>query len=128
MIRTVLMLCRVFVVAMLALAQTLSSAAAGNCLLSKNEGFQLTSDTVHWSFKIPAGTECLQGLRGGSMLIDRVNVVEAPSAGNLAISGPGFIYKAPATGSSDRFRIQILGENHRMRGTSEVVVDVDIRR
>ena len=126
--RMVLMLRRGFVAVVLALAHTPSPTLAGNCLLSKSEGFQLTSDTVHWSFVIPAGTECLQGLRGGSMLIDRVNVVEAPSVGSLAISGSGFIYKAPVTASSDRFKLQILGENHRMRGTSEVVIDVDIRR
>jgi hypothetical protein len=124
MIRKVAMLPAVTVVALL---QVTSPASAGNCL-SRTEGFELVSDTVHWTFVIPAGSECLQGLRGKSMLIDKVNVVEAPSAGSLVISGPGFIYKAPAKESSDHFRLQILGENHRMRGTSEVVIDVNIRR
>jgi hypothetical protein len=128
MIRMVLMFGRVIPAAILAaLLQVPGPALAGNCLL-KTEGFQLTSDTVHWEFVIPTGSECLQGLRGKSMLIEQVNVVEAPSSGRLAISGSGFIYKAPANESSDHFKLQILGENRRMRGTSEVVVDVSVRR
>jgi hypothetical protein len=124
MIRKVVMLPAVTVVAWL---QITSPALAGNCL-SRTEGFQLISDTVHWQFAIPAGSDCLQGLRGKSMLIDEVKVVEAPTSGSLAISGSGFIYKAPATESNDHFKLRILGENHRMRGTSDVAVDVVIRR
>lgn len=115
------------VVILVALFQVSRPALAGNCLV-KTEAFQLVSDTVHWEFVIPAGSECLQGLRGKSMLIDAVKVVEAPSSGNLAISGSGFIYKAPAKESDDHFKLQILGENRRMRGSSEVVVDVSVRR
>jgi hypothetical protein len=128
MVRVVLMLSRkVAVVILAALLQPSGPALAGNCL-SKTEAFQLISDTVHWEFVIPTGSQCLQGLRGRSMLIDAVKVVEAPASGSLAISGSGFIYKAPPNESSDHFRLQILGENHRMRGTSEVVIDVSIRR
>ena|SRR5579864_4388163 len=127
MSRMVLMLCRVSVVAVAAFVLVSGPALAGSCL-SKTEAFQLNSDTVHWEFVIPAGLECLQGLRGKSMLIDAVKVVEAPSSGNLAISGSGFIYKAPANPSDDHFKLQILGENRRMRGSSEVVVDVSVRR
>jgi len=114
------------IVILAALLHVSGPALAGNCL-SKAEAFQLTSDTVHWQFMISSGSECLQGLRGGSMLIDSVKVVEAPSSGNLAISGSGFIYKAPANPSDDHFKLQILGENRRMRGSSEVVVDVSVR-
>lgn len=124
MSRKVAMLPAVTVVALL---QVTSPASAGNCL-SRAEGFQLTSDSVHWVFAMLAGSECLQGLRGRSMLIEEVKVIESPSAGSLAISGSGFIYKAPAAESTDHFKLRISGENRRMRGTSEIVVDVSVRR
>lgn len=113
-------------VAILAFLQIAGPAWAGNCM-SKAEGFQLTSDAVHWIFAIHAGSECLQGLRGRSMLIEQVQVLEPPSAGTLAISGPAFIYRAPDVQSSDRFKLRISGENNRMHGTSEVVVDISVR-
>jgi hypothetical protein len=37
--------------------------------LWKPDGFELNSDAVHWSFAIRSGSECLQGLRGKTMLI-----------------------------------------------------------
>jgi hypothetical protein len=118
---------KVFASVAVALVGFSQPASAGNCL-SKLDGFELNSDTVYWSFAIRSGSECLQGLRGRSMLIDEVKVVEPPSAGgSLIISGPAFIYRAPATASSDRFKLQISGENKRMRGTSEILVEVLIR-
>ena len=114
-------------VAIVALLLISRPAWAGNCL-SRAEGFQLTSDAVHWAFAIHTGSECLQGLRGNSMLIDEVKVVEPPSAGSLTISGPGFIYRAPAGEVNDHFKLRISGENNRMRGTSEVVVDISVRQ
>lgn len=126
MSRMVLMLCRASVLAAAAFVQLSDPALAGNCL-TKTEAFQLSSDTVHWDFVIPTGSECLQGLRGKSMLIDQVKVVEAPSSGTLVISGWGFVYKAPANESDDHFKLQILGENRRIHGSSEVIVDVSVR-
>lgn len=112
--------------AALVLCQATIPASAGNCL-SRNEGFELISDTVHWAFSIRGGTDCLQGLRGRAMLINEVKIIEPPAAGTLTIAGPAFFYRAPANGSSDRFKLQVAGENNRMRGTSVIVVDVSIR-
>lgn len=61
------------------------------------------------------------------MLIEEVKVLESPSAGTLAISGPAFVYRAPAVQSSDRFKLRISGEKNRMHGTSDVVVDISVR-
>jgi hypothetical protein len=62
------------------------------------------------------------------MLIDQVKIIEPPKAGSLRISGPAFRYTAPSTaGSLDSFRLEILGENHRVRGMSVIVVGVEIR-
>lgn len=112
--------------AILVLCQATTLASAGSCL-SRNEGFDLNSDTVHWAFSIRGGTDCLQGLRGKTMLIHEVKIVEPPAAGTLTITGSAFFYRAPASGSSDRFRIQVAGENNRLRGTSVIVVDVSIK-
>ena len=108
------------------LCQATTSALAGSCL-SRTEGFDLSSDTVHWAFTIRGETDCLQGLRGKSMLIHEVKIVEPPAAGTLTITGSAFSYRAPASGSSDRFRVQVAGENNRLRGTSVIVVDVSIK-
>jgi hypothetical protein len=62
---------KVFASVAVALVGFSQPASAGNCL-SKFDGFELNSDTVHWSFAIRSGSECLQGLRGKSMLIDEV--------------------------------------------------------
>jgi hypothetical protein len=118
--------CKVFAIAAMALVPFSRPASAGNCL-SKFDGFELNSDTVHWSFVIRSGSECLQGLRGKTMLIDEVKVLEPPSAGSVTISGPAFLYRAPATESNDSFRLQVSGQNHRMSGTSVIVVEVLVR-
>ena len=115
-----------FAIAALALVQFSPAASAGDCM-SKLDDFQLSSDTVHWSFAIGSGSECLQGLRGKSMLIDEVKVIEPPSAGSVTISGPAFHYRAPATESNDSFRLQVSGQNNRMRGTSVIIVEVLVR-
>ena len=117
---------KVFAIAAMALVQFSLPASARTCLW-KPDGFELNSDTVHWSFAIRSGSECLQGLRGKTMLIDEVKVLEPPSAGILTISGPAFSYQAPAMGSNDGFRLQVSGQNHRVRGTSVIVVEVLVR-
>jgi len=114
---------KVFAIAAMALVQFSLPASARTCLW-KPDGFELNSDTVHWSFAIRSGSECLQGLRGKTMLIDEVKILEPPSAGSLTISGSAFHYRAPATKSDDRFRLEVSGQNHRMQGTSVIIVEV----
>ena len=108
------------------LVQFSQPASARYCLSNIGE-FQLNSDTVHWSFAIRPSAECLQGLRHRAMLIDEVKILDPPTAGSLTISGPAFLYKAPAPGSSDRFRLQVSGQNRRIGGTSVIIVEVLIR-
>jgi hypothetical protein len=117
---------KVFAVAAVALVQLSQAASAANCL-SNIGSFELSSDTVHWSFAIRSSSECLQGLRHRAMLIDEVKVLDPPTAGSLTISGSAFLYKAPATGSSDRFRLQVSGQNRRIRGASVIIVEVSVR-
>jgi len=117
---------RIIVAVMLAIALLSKPASAGTCL-SRAEGFELNSDTVHWTFTIRAGSDCLQGLRASTMLIDEVKILDQPIGGNLTISGPAFIYRAPPTASGDRFRIQVIGQNRRIRGTSTIIVEILVR-
>ncbi|MCK1740383.1 hypothetical protein IVA80_05760 [Bradyrhizobium sp. 139] len=102
------------------------AAAAGECV-SRPERFVLHSDTVYWTVSIPSGTECLQGLRGKTQLLDEVKLVEAPSAGIVTIAGPSFRYQGPLGPGTDRFRIAVSGENRRQRGSSVIIVDVTVR-
>jgi hypothetical protein len=100
--------------------------AAGECI-RRPEGFQLRSDTVNWEITIGVGSECLQGLRGRTMLIDAVKIVEMPKAGKVTISGPSFRYAAPLQATSDSFKLEVTGEDHRIRGASIIRVDVAAR-
>ena len=102
------------------------AATAGECAL-RPERFGLLSDTVCWVVSIPAGTECLQGLRGRTQLLDEVKLVEAPSAGHVTIVGPSFRYQAASRPGTDRFRIAVSGENRRQRGSSVIAVEVTVR-
>jgi hypothetical protein len=115
--------CKVFAIAAMALVQFSQPASARICL-SQFDGFQLSSDTVHWIFAIRSGSECLQGLRGKTMVIDEVKILEPPSAGSLTISGSAFHYRAPATESNDRFRLEVSGQNLRVHGTSVINIEV----
>jgi hypothetical protein len=101
------------------------SASAGECT-SRPQRFDLASDTVYWTFSIQAGTECLQGLRGKTQLLEEVKVVEPPTAGVVSISGPSFRYQAPPVAGSDQFKIGLSGENRRQHGSSVIVVEVTI--
>ena len=102
------------------------AATAGECV-SRPERFVLLSDTVYWTVSIPSGTECLQGLRGRTQLLDEVKLVEAPSAGIVTIAGPSFRYQAPTSPGTDRFRIAVSGENRKQRGSSVITVEVIVR-
>lgn len=100
------------------------AAEASECI-SHPMRFDLTSDTVHWSFEIRSGGECLQGLRGKTMLLDEVKLVKAPSAGVVTIAGPSFRYAASlGAPTSDTFTLEVSGENRRQRGSSVIIVDV----
>jgi hypothetical protein len=61
------------------------------------------------------------------MLLDEVKLAEPPSAGVVTNSGPSFRYQAPSTPTNDRFKITVAGENLRQRGTSVIVVDVNVK-
>jgi hypothetical protein len=102
------------------------AATAGECV-SRPDRFVLLSDTVYWIVSIQSGTECLQGLRGKTQLLDEVKLVEAPTAGNVTIAGPSFRYQAPPAPGTDRFRISVSGENRRQRGSSIIIVEVTVR-
>ena len=101
-------------------------ASAGECI-RRPDRFELRSDTAHWSITIGVSGECLQGLRGRAMLLDSVTLVEPPKTGFVTISGPSFRYRAPATAGSDSFKLEVSGEDRRIRGKSIIQVEVVAR-
>jgi hypothetical protein len=101
-------------------------ASAGECI-RRPDRFELRSDTAYWTITIGVGGECLQGLRGRAMLLDSVRVVEPPKTGLITISGPSFRYSAPATPGSDSFKLEVSGEDRRIRGKSIIQVEVVAR-
>jgi hypothetical protein len=102
------------------------SASAGNCL-SRPESFVLQSDIVEWSMVVGRGSECIQGLRGKTMVLESVSVLEQPKTGQIVLQGPSFRYSAGTDIGVDTFKLAIVGESKRMHGSSIVNVNVQIR-
>jgi hypothetical protein len=99
---------------------------AGDCLPHPTP-LKLESDTVQWSIVIARGDECIQGLRGSTMIFENAWLTEQPKTGRVVIQGPSFHYYAGAEAGSDSFGLQVAGTSMRMKGTSTVKVDVQIR-
>src|SRR5947208_3661901 len=88
-------------------------AIAGDCL-SHPAPFQLQSDTVQWLMVIARGDECIQGLRGKTMILESVSIVEPPKRGRVVLQGPSFRYSAGPEAGSDSFQLVIVGSSMRM--------------
>jgi hypothetical protein len=101
-------------------------AIAGNCL-SRADSFRLESDTVQWSMVIARGEDCIQGLRGRTMILDSVSVIEPPKTGRVVLQGPSFRYFAGPEAGADSFKLTIVGSSMRMNGTSTIGVEVKVR-
>jgi hypothetical protein len=101
-------------------------AAAGNCL-SRPPPFVLQSDTVEWSMVVGRGSECIQGLRGRTMVLESIAVLEPPKTGLLVVQGPSFRYSAGPEAGPDAFKIAIVGTSGHMHGNSIVTVAVQVR-
>ncbi|MGY4615498.1 hypothetical protein ACVWZ4_000725 [Bradyrhizobium sp. USDA 4472] len=113
------------VLAALCLSLPSPSIAGGGICLLHAQPFTLRSDTVRWSIRIKPGSECIQGLRWSTIMIDNVTIVEPPKSGRLVIEGPAFRYFANADAQgSDSFKIAISGRSLRISGTSSIEVDV----
>lgn len=101
-------------------------AIAGNCL-SRADPFRLESDTVQWSMVIARGDECIQGLRGGTMILESVSVIEQPKTGRVVLQGPSFRYFAGPEAGVDSFKLTVVGSSLRMNGTSTIGIEVRVR-
>jgi hypothetical protein len=103
-----------------------NAAGAGNCL-SRPAPFILQSDTVEWSMVVGRDSECIQGLRGKTMVLESVSVLEQPKTGQIVLQGPSFRYSAGTEIGVDTFKLAIVGESKRMHGSSVINVNVQIR-
>src|SRR5258708_1520026 len=89
-------------------------ASAESCVFSSAPAFQLKSATVEWAMKIAGGHSCIRGLRSGA-------------ASSSTVLGPGFSYEAKADYQGpDTFTLRVSGTLMRTRGTSEILVTVDV--
>jgi len=114
-----------FVCAMSALPAT-TAKSGGVCLLHP-EPFRLRSDAVHWSMKVKAGGECIQGLRWSTIMIDDIVIAEQPKLGRLLLEGPSFRYFSdPGAHGTDTFKLSITGTSLRQKGISSIEVDVAV--
>ena len=102
------------------------AAHAGECVV-RPDRIQLNSDRRLLSFSIATGSQCLQALKGKTMLIDSIKILRAPNAGTVEFAGPAFRYIAPAKPGADAFELEVSGSDRGIRGTSIVQVDVSIQ-
>ena len=102
------------------------TAFAQSCAISRSfSPYNLTADTVSWSMKIVPGTTCFGGLRYGNVDIVSVKLISPPSAGHVALQGPGFSYTAKANfHGEDTFTLAIFGAINNRRGNSTVRITV----
>jgi hypothetical protein len=102
-------------------------SATPNCL-GEHGPFKLAGDSIEYSMSIPAGADCLQGLRWSTMQIYSVRVLEKPRTGELVMVGTGFRYFAkPDFSGTDKFSLMVVGKNRRDEGYSTVEITVSRR-
>lgn len=125
LIRTGEKMLRGMIAAFLAQGLAYSTALAGGTCILHPQPFRLKSDTIRWSIKIKSGEQCIQGLRWSTIMIDKVSIVEPPKAGRLIVEGPSFRYFADFAGSSDHFKIEIVGTSLHVDGASSLEIEVN---
>jgi hypothetical protein len=120
------MWCAVRAVALLLLA--VEPGFANPCALDDRPYYRLASETVEWSLSIAPGQSCVRGVRSGSVILDKVEVISAPQSGHLTLQGPAFTYQAdPDFQGLDSFTLQISGKIYRVSGTSTIIINVGVK-
>ena len=102
-------------------------ASAESCVFSSAPAFQLKSDTVEWAMKIAGGHTCIRGLRSGAASSSNVEIISPAQFGKVRVLGPGFSYEAKADYQGpDTFTLRVSGTLMKTRGTSEILVIVEV--
>lgn len=99
-------------------------ASARWCLL-EGPSYSLRSETIQWSLRTQGGRDCIRGLRSAGVILNKIEVITPPKAGEVVISGPAltFIANQDAAGD-DTFTIRVTGRTYGMEGTSTIVIKV----
>ena len=119
------LLLRLVVISIANLAIWPQAASAGGTCILHPQPFKLQSDTIRWSIKMKTGSECIQGLRWSTIMIENISVVEPPKTGRLIIQGPAFRYFSNADSpGTDSFKIAISGTSLHVNGTSSIEVEI----
>jgi hypothetical protein len=117
-------LCSVLIIAFVVRSHEVS---AQTCI-SQAPHYLLTSDTVDWSIQVRSGQGCVQGLRFGNVVLQRVTLTAPPKSGNVQLLGPGFRYSAnPEFHGEDSFSVEVLGFAGKVRGASTIHVAVSVK-
>jgi hypothetical protein len=121
-------LLRIFALGVCASLALHTSAGSGGICLLHPQPFHLQSDTVRWSATIRSGSECIQGLRWSTMMIEDISILEPPKLGRLLLQGPSFRYfSSPGAQGTDSFKLSISGTSVRIAGNSVIEVDLTVR-
>ena len=117
-------LCSVLIIAFVVRSHEVS---AQTCI-SQAPHYLLTADTVDWSIQVRSGQGCVQGLRFGNVVLQRVTLTAPPKSGNVQLLGPGFRYSAnPEFHGEDSFSVEVLGFAGKVRGASTIHVAVSVK-
>src|SRR3954466_632189 len=76
------------------LSQGPGAAQGGVCIINNSSRYQLAADVVEWSMHVVSGQTCTGGLRFANVILQDLNLVSLPQAGEVTLRGPGFAYKA----------------------------------
>ena len=100
---------------------------ATSCLLG-GPTYYLASDTVQWSMAIASGQTCVRGLRANNTVLDNIELITPPKAGQVRLQGPAFTYKAdPDFQGTDSFAFSVSGRINKMTGSSTIQILVSVR-
>jgi hypothetical protein len=90
--------------------------------------YRLQSDTVVWRMTLASGQSCIRGLRSAFSTLDNIKLITAPTAGNITLEGPGFVYKTDSDfRGNDTFVFSVSGKSYGLSGSSIIQVSVAVR-
>lgn len=101
-------------------------ALGAECSIKIEAPYRLRSDTVDWTMQISSGQDCIHGLRLGRATIETAELISPPQSGQVKLLGPGFSYTAPDFEGNDAFTIQVVGTFERIRGSSDIRINVSV--
>jgi hypothetical protein len=77
---------------------------------------------------IGEGHSCVRGVRSAYATLDAINLLLQPKSGQVALEGPGFIYRSPPNfHGQDSFSLSVTGKMNNVSGSSTILVLVSVK-